>query len=76
MGLPESAVPMILKDYGNTGGVSLPLTITVANLERPANKSLTLLLLGYGVGLSWGSALISLSPAALLKNIELAQGQP
>ena len=71
MGLIEKSVPMILKDYGNTGGVSVPLTITEGNLDRPGNKSLKLLLLGYGVGLSWSSALIALGPEALLKNIEL-----
>lgn len=71
VGLLEKSVPMILKDYGNTGGVSVPLTITEGSLSRPESKPLTLLLLGYGVGLSWGSALISLPPEALLKNIEL-----
>ena len=71
MGLQDKSVPMILKDYGNTGGVSVPLTITEGSLERPVNESLKLLLLGYGVGLSWGSALIALGPEAVLKNIEL-----
>lgn len=71
MGLTEKSVPMILKDYGNTGGVSVPLTMTAGNLDRSGYKALTLLLLGYGVGLSWSSALISLSSDTLLKNIEL-----
>jgi hypothetical protein len=29
------------------------------------------MLLGYGVGLSWGSALVDLSPEAVLAHVEL-----
>jgi 3-oxoacyl-[acyl-carrier-protein] synthase-3 len=71
VGLPEDKVPMILNSYGNTGGVSIPLTMTVSNLVRHSTRDLSLLLLGYGVGLSWASALISLAPDALLDTIEL-----
>jgi 3-oxoacyl-[acyl-carrier-protein] synthase-3 len=38
-------------------------------LVRPADRDLTLLLLGYGVGLSWGSALITLPPDAQLGHV-------
>jgi 3-oxoacyl-[acyl-carrier-protein] synthase-3 len=71
VGLPEDKVPMILNSYGNTGGVSIPLTMTASNLVRHSTRDLSLLLLGYGVGLSWASALISLAPDALLDTIEL-----
>lgn len=72
--LPDHKIPLILKEYGNTGGVSLPLTMTLGGLERPADRPLTLLLLGYGAGLSWGSALIELGPDAKLANIERESG--
>jgi 3-oxoacyl-[acyl-carrier-protein] synthase-3 len=71
MKIPEDKVPMTLKEYGNTGGASIPLTITQGGLERPADRPLKLMLLGYGVGLSWGSALVDLPPDAILEHVEL-----
>jgi len=68
--IPLNKVPIILKEYGNTGGVSVPLTMTVGALERPKDRPLKLLLLGYGVGLSWGSALVDLDHEAILETIE------
>ena len=62
---------MTIREYGNTGGVSIPLTLTAGGLVRPAEKNLKLLLLGYGVGLSWGSALIDMAPDAVLQTVEL-----
>jgi 3-oxoacyl-[acyl-carrier-protein] synthase-3 len=69
--LPADKVPIILKDFGNTGGVSIPLTITEGGLTRPQNHSLRLMLLGYGAGLSWGSALVELDSKAVLDRVEL-----
>jgi len=71
MKLPEEKVPLTLKEFGNTGGPSIPLTITQGGLKRPQDRSLTMMLLGYGVGLSWSSALISLGSDAILKHTEL-----
>lgn len=70
MKIPGEKVPITLGEYGNTGGASIPLTITMGTLERFPDRSLTMLLLGYGVGLSWGSALIELGPDALLKHVD------
>lgn len=69
--LPIEKVPIILKEFGNTGGPSVPLTITQGGLNRPADRPLRMLLLGYGVGLSWGSALVRLEPGAKLEHVEL-----
>ncbi len=69
--LPDEKVPMTLKEFGNTGGASIPLTITQGGLNRPKDRSLKLMLLGYGVGLSWGSALVDLPPDAILEHVEL-----
>ena len=49
---PEK-LPLTLEDYGNTGGPSVPLTITQGKLTRRPDRALTLLLVAYGVGLSW-----------------------
>ena len=69
--LPVAKVPIILKEFGNTGGPSVPLTLTEGGLLRPQDRPLRLLLLGYGVGLSWGSALVEMDPHAVLDRMEL-----
>jgi 3-oxoacyl-[acyl-carrier-protein] synthase III len=71
-GLPEARTPIILEQFGNTGGASVPLTLTQA-LPQERSTSLKALLLGYGVGLSWGSALIDLPADAPLLHSELSQ---
>ena len=71
MKIPAEKVPITLGEFGNTGGASIPLTITMGALNRPLDRPLNMLLLGYGVGLSWGSALIELESDAVLKHVEL-----
>lgn len=74
-GLPHEKVPLTLKEFGNTGGPSIPLTITQGGLDRPGDRPLKMMLLGYGVGLSWCSALIDLGPDAILEHVELKNEQ-
>ncbi len=69
-GLAPDRVPFILKEYGNTGGPSVPLTLTQGGLARAADRPMRLMLLGYGVGLSWGSAVVDLAPDAPLLHVE------
>ncbi len=71
--LPEGKVPMTIGEFGSVGGPSVPLTITRGGLQRSSDRDLRLLLLGYGVGLSWGSALVTLPPEAILNHILLHQ---
>lgn len=73
IGLPSEKLPMTIESFGSAGGPSVPLTIAKGELNRPVNKVLKLMLLGYGVGLSWGSALVDLRPDAILNHIELSQ---
>jgi 3-oxoacyl-[acyl-carrier-protein] synthase-3 len=74
MKIPSEKIPLTLGEFGNTGGPSVPLTITMGGLERAADQGLTLLLLGYGVGLSWGSALIDVAPDTFFNHIEISSG--
>ena len=69
--LPAEKVPIILRHFGNTGGASIPLAMTQGHLMRPRDRPLRLMLLGYGVGLSWGSALVDLDSNAILDSLEL-----
>lgn len=71
-GLPEEKIPLTIGEYGSAGGPSVPLTMTQGGLKRPADRDLQLLLLGYGVGLSWASALVTLPPTAILNHVEFS----
>jgi 3-oxoacyl-[acyl-carrier-protein] synthase-3 len=73
-GLPEAKVPITIGEYGSTGGPSVPLTLVQGKMGRPADRPLTLLLLAYGVGLSWGSALVQLPVDAVLGHQIYRQG--
>ena len=64
VGLPEEKIPLTIGEFGSTGGPSIPLTITRGNLNRPADRELQMLLLGYGVGLSWASASVDAAAAS------------
>jgi 3-oxoacyl-[acyl-carrier-protein] synthase-3 len=69
-GLRREAVPMILDRFGNAGGPSVPLTITQGIGEAAGRQQLSLMLLGYGAGLSWGAALLPLPEGAAVRHVE------
>lgn len=74
--LPEDRVPFILEDMGNCGGPSVPLTLT-RSLAQRGDQPMRLMLLGYGVGLSWGSTIMTLHPGTpLLHHIYQAPEAP
>lgn len=52
---PPEKVPYSMKDYGNTGSPSIPLTIVTQCNEEFNNKPLNVIACAFGVGLAWGS---------------------
>lgn len=75
-GLPEDRVPFTLEDTGNCGGPSVPVTLTRALVAPPdASQDRRVMLLGYGVGLSWASAVVQLDARAVLMHGVLATSQ-
>ncbi|HEU4609113.1 MAG TPA: ketoacyl-ACP synthase III [Chitinophagaceae bacterium] len=67
---PGHKVPYSLKEFGNTSSASIPLTM-VANLrDHLSVNSNHLLLSGFGVGLSWASALLHTNHLTIPKLIE------
>lgn len=56
-GLPDERVPMTIEDTANCGGPSVAVTLTRTLDTRRDN---TVMALGYGVGLSWASALVKI----------------
>lgn len=53
-GLSEDNVLTSYEEYGNTLGVSVPLTICANVKSFPDEKSIRFLMCGFGMGLSWG----------------------
>jgi 3-oxoacyl-[acyl-carrier-protein] synthase-3 len=73
VGIPKEKIPFTIEEFGSAGGPSVPLTITRGQLDRPKDRALRLLLVGYGVGLSWASAMVDLVPGAVLDHIQLSE---
>ena len=70
--LPADRVPLIIDRFGNAGGPYVPLTVTQGLAEQAGRRDLLLMLLGYGVGLSWGAALVQLPHGAVIRHVEYA----
>jgi 3-oxoacyl-[acyl-carrier-protein] synthase-3 len=60
-GLPEAKVPFVLDRFGNSGGPSVALALT-EGVPLADRQRMQVMMLGYGVGLSWGSAVFSVGP--------------
>ncbi len=70
-GLPDAKVPMTIEDNGNCGGPSVAVTLTRC-LPAQRERAQKLMLLGYGVGLSWGAAVVDVDPQAALLHRDYA----
>ena len=57
--LDKAKVPMSIHKFGNTSSVSIPLTI-VSELKDSLKGEKRLLLSGFGVGLSWATAILNM----------------
>jgi 3-oxoacyl-[acyl-carrier-protein] synthase-3 len=68
--LTEDRVPSTLREFGNTSGASLPVTITARLRDALAGGRKRLLLGGFGIGLSWGTCILDLEGACLPPLIE------
>lgn len=52
--IKKNKVPISLNKYGNTGGISIPLTLCNEFGNHSERKQLKTLMSGFGIGLSWG----------------------
>lgn len=68
--LKTEQVPSCISLYGNTSSVSIPLTIAT-QLQGKFEKPKQLLLSGFGVGMSWATALITLKDCNISNLVEL-----
>jgi 3-oxoacyl-[acyl-carrier-protein] synthase-3 len=72
-GLPDARVPMTIEDNGNCGGPSVAVTLT-RMLPAQRDRAWKLMLLGYGVGLSWGAAVVDVDAAVPLLHRDYDNG--
>jgi 3-oxoacyl-[acyl-carrier-protein] synthase-3 len=68
--LPEEKVPSTLHDFGNTSGASLPVTMTARLRDALSQGHHRLLLCGFGIGLSWGAAIVDIDSGVFPALIE------
>lgn len=68
---PAEKVPYSLKSYGNTSSASIPLTMVTQCREKLTSSENKLLLSGFGVGLSWGSVILSTNNLVIPELIEI-----
>jgi 3-oxoacyl-[acyl-carrier-protein] synthase-3 len=68
--LPNEKVPSTIEKFGNTSSVSIPLTI-ISELKNKLNANKKLLLCGFGVGLSWGTAAINMNNCFISDIVEI-----
>ena len=69
--LPVEKVPYSLMKYGNTSSATIPLTI-VSNLKGELfNSSKEIIICGFGVGLSWGTAKITFDNVLISDILEI-----
>lgn len=69
--LPVEKVPYSLKGFGNTSSTTIPLTIVTELKKSLANNNKDLIICGFGVGLSWGTAKIKLDNVVISDLIEI-----
>lgn len=69
MKLPKGQVPLSLDRYGNTGGISIPLTLCDAYGGMVGEK-IKALVCGFGIGLSWGVTNIEVDSDSIYPIIE------
>jgi len=69
--LPKEKVPYALAEFGNTSAATIPLVMVSRLGEVLQSRPLSLILSGFGVGLSWGSVALSVDKIICPPLIEL-----
>lgn len=73
IGAREDQLVLALAERGNTSSATIPLAITDALRVPMMTGKQTLLLCGFGVGWSWGTAIWSTGPARTCRTIQVDQ---
>jgi 3-oxoacyl-[acyl-carrier-protein] synthase-3 len=71
LALPAEKVPSTLHDFGNTSGASIPVTMTARIRDQLLAGRKRVLMSGFGIGLSWGAALLDIESAVFPELLEV-----
>jgi 3-oxoacyl-[acyl-carrier-protein] synthase-3 len=69
--LTEDRVPSTLKEFGNTSGASIPVTMTARLRDAMDAEKKKLVLCGFGIGLSWGTCILDIEGAVFPEMLEV-----
>ena len=69
--LDTERIPSTIHKYGNTSSVSVPLTIVSELKSQLKETDKTLMLSAFGVGLTWGTAIVPFSDCHISDVVEL-----
>lgn len=72
-GIEYEKVLFSIEEYGNTGGMSIPVTLCAncEKLQEIKKNSIRLYMCGFGVGLAWGSIYTKINPKGILPIVTL-----
>jgi 3-oxoacyl-[acyl-carrier-protein] synthase-3 len=73
MKLPPEKVPLSIGEFGNTSSASIPLTMCEKLADSLSRESQRLVLLGFGVGLSWAGAAVEAAPMEVAATVEVEE---
>jgi len=59
LGIPAEKFPILMANYGNTVSSTIPMALADAERAGMLRPGMRVLLLGFGVGLSWGGAVVT-----------------
>jgi 3-oxoacyl-[acyl-carrier-protein] synthase-3 len=71
----KEKIPYSLMQYGNTSSASIPMTIVVGVGPKLKQQKVDAILCGFGSGLSWGSAYVTLDHVKCLDIIEVSSNE-
>jgi 3-oxoacyl-[acyl-carrier-protein] synthase-3 len=69
LGVAESKMPLSLGRVGNTSGASIPITMSERLRDDLGNGPRSLLMVGFGVGFSWGAAAVHTTGMAMPETV-------
>jgi 3-oxoacyl-[acyl-carrier-protein] synthase-3 len=69
--IPNKKFVLAMEDYGNTSCASIPLAINSALTDQLSQRSMRLLLVGFGVGWSWGAMSVSCGPMVVPEVVQV-----
>ncbi|MEG0890834.1 MAG: ketoacyl-ACP synthase III [Bacteroidales bacterium] len=71
LNVDSSKIPYCLMQYGNTSSASIPLTMVATMKDILKSAKLSVIMCGFGAGLSWGSVYLDLDKIICSKLIEI-----